>query len=247
MQTRESLVSALGGRPAITALGAVTLLVGVWAAAIPRPEYVIPTLQPSLEVRHIGANDPSPGFGGIELEVNSSGSERATTSDTVAAVLMWTAVGVVTIAAVVCLVLIWRAWRRAQDDRTPPASDAPDLDLETIAVAVAGDAPERLAALSAGTPGEGIIAAWTHLEATLHEAGVPLPPSRTSSEVTTDVLRRHAVDAQAIGTLAALYREARWSGHPLTEDDRTRAATAYRRLDADLRDAMAPTSRAVRG
>ena len=41
-------------------------------------------------------------------------------------------------------------------------------------MAVTTESSERLAALSAGSPAEGIVAAWSHLEATLYGAGVPL-------------------------------------------------------------------------
>ena len=245
MQSRESVVSALGRRPAVAATGVLTLLFVVWAAAIPRPERVLPGLQEGLEVRQIGADDTFLGGDG-ELVVKPSGGGGADTGDTVAWILGWTGVAVVVLGAAVCLVLIVRAWL-GRDRRTPEAADALDLDLEAVVVAVTGDASERLAALSAGTPAEGIVAAWTHLEATLHEAGVPLSPSRTSTEVSLDVLRRYAVDPETLATLAGLYREARWSHHPLTEGDRARAATAYRALDTDLRAAMAGASRGPRG
>lgn len=215
-------------------MGVLTLLFVVWAAAIPRPEPVIPGLREGVEVRQVGANDERPAGGG-DLEVTASGQAGEAVSDTVGRLLGWAAVALVVLVAVVGLVLVLRAWLTDRDRRTPAAADAPDLDLEAVAVAVSGDASDRRAALSAGTPAEGIIAAWAHLEATLREAGVPLPPSRTSSEVSLDVLRRFAVDPETLATLADLYREARWSHHPLTEVDRARAATAYRSLDSDLR------------
>ena len=96
-------------------------------------------------------------------------------------------------------------------------------------------AAERLDALMTGTPAPGIIAAWAHLEGSLQDAGVPLPVSRTSSEVSLEVLSRFTVDPERVHTLAALFREARWSRHRFTEDDRAAAASAYRDLDADLR------------
>ena len=61
------------------------------------------------------------------------------------------------------------------------------------------------------------------------------------------MLRRFSVDPDTLRTLAALYREARWSHHPLTEDDRARAAAAYRALDADVRAGMPQPSPARRG
>lgn len=246
MKWRASLVPALGRRTVVAALGVATLLVAVWAAAVPRPEYVIPTLRPGREARQIGAIDQTPeGQGAFDPAV--AGGTGATTSDTVAWILGWGAVSLVVLGAVAALVLLWRAWRRAREDRTPEVSDAADLDLDALAVAVTGDAAQRAAALSAGTPAEGVVAAWTHLEATLHEAGVPLPHSRTSTEVSLGVLRRYDVDPETLSTLAALYREARWSHHRLTEDDRERAGTAYRSLDADLRAATPQATRTTRG
>jgi len=64
---------------------------------------------------------------------------------------------------------------------------------------------------------------------------VPLSPSRTASEVCVEVLSGFAVAPDPLRTLAELYREARWSQHPVTEADRATAATAYRALDADVR------------
>lgn len=222
-------------------MGVLTLLFVVWAAAVPRPDPVIPGLREGLEVRQIGANDEFLGGEG-DLEVRPSGQAGQAVDDRLGLVLGWTAVALVVLFVVFCLVVVVRAWLGARDHRTPAADDAPDLDLESVARAVTGDASDRLAALSAGTPAEGIIAAWSHLEVTLRAAGVPLPPSRTSSEVSLDVLRRYAVDPETLATLAGLYREARWSHHPLTEADRARAATAYRSLDADLRAEMSTSS-----
>ncbi len=160
------------------------------------------------------------------------------TSDTVGALLGWTVVGVVAVVALFCLLVGLRAVLevlRSREDRHPPLGDAADLDLDALAVRVSADAEQRLASLSYGTPAQGIIAAWARLEATLHEVGVPLPASRTASEVSLEVLDRFVVAPDALRTLADLYREARWSRHPLTEGDRATAAAAYRALDADLR------------
>ena len=220
----------------MAALGVLTLLFVVWAAAVPHPPRVIPLLRPGAEVKQVGANEPLVGEE-RELELTPASGPGAETSDLVAAILGWATVLALVAVAVTALVLIVRGLIAQRDPRTPDADDAPDLDLEALAMAVTTESSERLAALSAGTPAQGIVAAWSHLEATLHRAGVPLPASRTSTEVSVDVLRRFAVDPDTLATLAGLYREARWSRHPLTEDDRARAAAAYRALDADVRAA----------
>ena len=246
MTNRSPVVTALGRPPFVAALGALTLLLVVWAAAVPRPERVIPSLREGLEVKE---QAPPEGFGGYEPDVlvERDPTGFASTSDTIAFVLGWVMITVLVLAAGFCLFVIVRAWLAGHERRTPPVSSAADLDLDALAVAVTTDSSTRLDALSAGTPAQGIVAAWSHLEATLHEAGVRLPPSRTSSEVALDTLRRFPVDPETLQSLAALYREARWSHHPLTEDDRARAATAYRALDADLRAGMPETRPGRRG
>ena len=169
-------------------------------------------------------------------------------SDGVALVLGWVTIVLLVLGAAFCLFLIVRSWLANRDDRSVAADDAPaDLDLQALAEAVSADSVDRLGALSGGTPAEGIVAAWTHLEATLYAAGVPLPASRTSTEVSLDVLRRYPVDPTTLQLLANLYREARWSRHPLTEDDRARAFTAYRALDAAMRADAPHAGRGPRG
>jgi Domain of unknown function (DUF4129) len=246
VSTRPNVVSALGRPPYVAALGVLTLLVVVWAAAAPRPARVLPGLHTDKVVQQQAASDGLNG-GEAELNLKRIPGPWNQTSDGLALVLGWATIAVLALGAGFCVYLMVRAWLAGREDRTPEVADATDLDLEALALAVSGDASERLDALSTGTPAEGIIAAWTHLEATLHETGLALPPSRTSTEVSLDVLRRFPVDETTLRTLADLYREARWSKHPLTEDDRSRAAAAYGALDAALRAGMPQASRGSRG
>lgn len=246
VSNRPSSGSALGRPPYVAALGVLTLLVVVWAAGAPRPARVLPGLHDDAILEQQAAadgfatNDP-------DLTLKRIPGPWNQTSDGLAAVLGWATIALLVAGAAFCVFVMVRSWMAGREDRTPPVADAPDLDLEAVALAVSGDATQRLDALSAGTPAEGIIAAWTHLEATLHAAGMALSPSRTSTEVSLDVLRRFSVDESTLSTLAGLYREARWSRHPLTEDERSRAAAAYGALDAALRAGMPEASRGDRG
>lgn len=228
----------------VAATGVIALLAVVWAAAVPRPDPAIPSLRPGLEVRQ---QAPAEFFDTFEPDVvlERIPGPWLQTGDAVAAVLGWATIIVLVGCATVGLWLIVRAVISSLRHRPPPAvDDAANLDLEAVAAAVTTDATGRLTALSGGTPAEGIIAAWTHLEGTLHDAGLPLPASRTSTEVTVDVLRRFAVDGDTLAVLAQLYREARWSRHPLTEADRSMAADAYRTLDSAIRASIhEPTGR----
>jgi Domain of unknown function (DUF4129) len=246
VSTRPNVVSALGRPPYVAALGVVTLLVVVWAAAAPRPARVLPGLHDDVVVEQQAAAESFNTFD-PDLDLKRVTGPWNQTSDGLALVLGWATIAVLALGAGFCVYVMVRAWLAGRDDRTPEIADAPDLDLEALALAVSSDSSQRLDALSAGTPAQGIIAAWTHLEATLHETGVPLSLSRTSTEVSLDVLRRFPVDQTTLSTLAGLYREARWSHHPLTEDDRSRAAAAYGALDAALRAGMPEGSRGSRG
>ena len=169
-------------------------------------------------------------------------AQYRSTSDLVGALLGWGTVLALLLIAGAAGVLVVRALLAAwHERRQPPPPDQELLpDLDAVALAVAGDFEGRIGALAEGTPAAGIIAAWVRLETTLHDVGLRLAPSRTSTEVSLDVLRQFAVDEGALRDLAGLYREARFSRHHLTEDDRARAEAAHRAIDADLRRA-APT------
>ena len=124
-----------------------------------------------------------------------------------------------------------RAWR---ERRSVAADDTTAPDLERVATALVVDAEGRRVALRGGTPAEGIVAAWTRLEDSLRSAGLAMPASRVSSETTLAALARFGVDATALTTLDDLYRQASWSSHAMTEDDRARAEAAHDALDAEL-------------
>ena len=100
--------------------------------------------------------------------------------------------------------------------------------------ALARDAEARLSALGEGTARDGIVHCWLRLEQVVADAGFPRERWETSSEFTVRVLHRLDVDPRSIATLAGLYREARFSVHPLDETARQRAAAALHRFQADL-------------
>jgi hypothetical protein len=122
-------------------------------------------------------------------------------------------------------------WRRAP---APRVLDAEPLPEERAAAALIDDAQVRLTALETGTPRNGIVACWALLEDVVADAGVPRGRHETSAEFTVRVLHVLDLDPQAIGELARLYREARFSEHDLPEASRVAARTALERLQDDL-------------
>jgi Domain of unknown function (DUF4129) len=169
--------------------------------------------------------------------LGTSGTPHSTTST---AILWILAVAVALLVGVVLVLLVRAAWRRLQD--RPPATPPPPPLTDVLPGAVAADAQAQLDVLAEGLPSDAIVACWVRLERSISQAGVPLPVARTSTEVTVDLLRRYSVDVDALNRLAALYREARFSRHQLSEAQRTEAAQALERVHQGLRDHLASES-----
>lgn len=131
---------------------------------------------------------------------------------------------------VVLLAGLWllrTAWRnlpryRSRVQEEPQIITLPDLPEELTRSAAA-----RMALLQDGTPRNAIVACWLDLEDAAGAVGLPRRASETSAEYTTRVLKTWDLAPDALGSLAALYREARFSRHELTEAHRE---VAVRRL-----------------
>lgn len=131
-------------------------------------------------------------------------------------------------AIVVSLVRRWRERRRVS--AMGPLPEVDDAVLDAIATATRRQADR----LREGEPSNAVVACWVDLEQSVAAAGVARRPSETSAELTIRVLDALDVDRRALRTLGALYREARYSAHPLTEQDRTTALEALRTLRRSL-------------
>ena len=134
---------------------------------------------------------------------------------------VWRVLGGIALTLLLAVVVLAIRVNRRRRRAAPPESarEAPDRALLT----------DRRAARQArmvreGSPREAIIATWLDLERLVATAGVPRRPSETSSELVVRVLDDREVPAAALTDLAALFREARFSTHELTE--------ALRDLDA---------------
>ena len=139
------------------------------------------------------------------------------------------------LAAGVLLGLAW-LWRHRW--RPPPKPATIDVealpDVAELTEALGRDAAARLASLQQGDARNGIVRCWLRLEEVIAEAGLPRDPAETSSEFTVRVLHVLDLDPHAIGTLAGLYREARFSEHTLDEAARTTARSMVQQLHGDL-------------
>ncbi|GAB3072598.1 hypothetical protein GCM10027053_42210 [Intrasporangium mesophilum] len=112
--------------------------------------------------------------------------------------------------------------------------DEPGFAVPPVPEELLASAQERIRLLETGDPRNAIVAAWLNLETSAGATGLPRHPAETSTEYTERVLATWDIDPVRIDDLAGLYREARFSLHPLGEDHRRRAIADLHVLHADL-------------
>ena len=129
----------------------------------------------------------------------------------------------------------WRSRRR----REPVPEDVPFEVLGTagrVGEAIDEDAAAQRAALETdGEPRNAIVACWHRFEVQAARAGVRREPWQTTGEFVLGVLDLVGADHGAVARLADLYREARFSDHPMTESHRSAALAALDDVHASLR------------
>ncbi|WP_151083046.1 DUF4129 domain-containing protein [Nocardioides cynanchi] len=141
------------------------------------------------------------------------------------------------------LLLAYRGLRWLVDDlaarrSTEPRAAVIDFDvLEDPAPLVdemRRDAADQFALLLGGTPRNAIVAAWDRFEEQAERVGAARKLWETSSEFTLRLLDAVSAAPVAVTRLAALYREARFSEHEITEGNREAAAEALRDIHASI-------------
>lgn len=218
--------------------GAVTLLLAAWTSASSpagifsrtvgrRPE----TSAPGVDFGSPEVADPKASKGSAIPDSSGSGFLSDLAGFLVKAVLVLILVAV--------LVAVARAVRDYWADRDAGTSDEVTADVLPQALLDGARAGEEL--LARGTPSNAVIAAWVALDDTVRSAGVSRNDALTSTELVVRVLTSYRVDREPLETLAALYREARFSRHPIGEQARSSAREALVRVQADLRSVTQPT------
>ncbi len=117
--------------------------------------------------------------------------------------------------------------------RTVPLLPEPDLE---------SDAEPLVAALAAGAqvlhedpdPRTAIIGCYAAMERSLADAGSPPRMADTPAEVLSRATASGRVRSAPATTLTGLFRQARYSSHPMTEADRAVAIEALAQVRADL-------------
>jgi uncharacterized protein DUF4129 len=86
-----------------------------------------------------------------------------------------------------------------------------------------------------GTPRNAIVECWHRFEQQAVQAGIARRPWQTTAEFVLDALDLVGADRGAVATLADLYREARFSDHPMTDRHRSEALDALDMIHRSLR------------
>jgi uncharacterized protein DUF4129 len=132
---------------------------------------------------------------------------------------------------------LWLARRRRLRPVRPE-----DVEFEVLGSAaqvtevMAEDAEEQRSLLAvAGEPRNAIVECWDRFEQQAVRAGVQRRPWQTTAEFVLGVLDLIGADRGAVARLADLYREARFSDHPMTDEHRAAALDALDAIHRSLR------------
>jgi hypothetical protein len=152
----------------------------------------------------------------------SAPAERATS-----AALTWLVVG----SAVALLLLAPAAVvvrrRRVRRDRRAVAPDAAERVGSGLRRSLADLGSER-------DPRLAVQRAYARMEESLGAIELSRAPDETPTEFTARVLRVLGASAAAASDLTGLFEIARFSDHPMDEDDRRRAIASVRRVEAEV-------------
>ncbi|HEX2903603.1 MAG TPA: DUF4129 domain-containing protein [Jatrophihabitans sp.] len=150
--------------------------------------------------------------------------------------LPWSVLGrlAVLAAALGLLALIWLivgvvprlSYRRRRPARAPPIEQAPVALAAPVTEQVRRLLSGALADVDVGDANRAIIACWLRLEQLAESAGYVRLPAETSTELVAKWLSGTRLPEDALTDLAALYREARYSGHRLDRAGVERARAA---------------------
>jgi hypothetical protein len=166
----------------------------------------------------------------------------------------WIMAGLVGLALLAGLVYLARwLWRRRprravvveeKPDTAPAGVVAAETDLP--ALLHGAETATSILAESGGVPRDLILRCWLALEEAAASSGTQRRPSDSPTEFTGAVLRSTVADRSSVDTLLRLYQRARFSSHPVTDDDVRTARSAVIKLAARWRSfdtAMRHTAR----
>jgi hypothetical protein len=143
------------------------------------------------------------------------------------AALRWLVVGSAAALLLLAPAAVVVRRRRARRERGAVVPDAAALVGSGLRRSLADLESER-------DPRLAVQQAYAHMEESLDAIELSRAPDETPTEFTARVLRVLGASAAAAADLTRLFEIARFSVHPLDEDDRRQAIESVRRLEAEL-------------
>ncbi len=232
-------------RAAVTSVAAVVgavcllLVVALWAASI-GPDRALrgPGLERVTDVASPTSESPSP-----SVSSNNDVERTLEHPGEASPVLKLIALLVELLLAGVLIWLLARLVRRtlrAWRERVRAPERREHLEFDVLEEPV--PSPERveretqaaLGLLDDGEPRNAIVAAWERFEVSADELGYGRRSWETSSEFVLRMLAVVSADRGAVMRLEGLYREARYSTHPMGEQARADARTALLAIQGSL-------------
>lgn len=153
--------------------------------------------------------------------------------------VVWTMRLLLVLIVAAVLFVVIRAIARAM--RRDPVTVKEEVRAGVLPDVFAAGLRDIEAELDQGTSSEAVINAWLTLERTASTIGIDDDVSRTPTELVAEVLGGFNVDPAAIERLATLYREARFSEHPIGEEQREAARQALQTVREGLPEVLQPT------
>ena len=143
------------------------------------------------------------------------------------AALSWLVVGSAAALLLLAPAAVFVRRRRARRERRAVVPDAAERVGSDLRRSLADLESERDARLA-------VQRAYARMEESLGAIELSRAPDETPTEFTARVLRVLGVSAAAASDLTGLFEIARFSDHPMDEDDRRRAIASVRRVEAEV-------------
>ncbi|HST46642.1 DUF4129 domain-containing protein [Jatrophihabitans sp.] len=137
------------------------------------------------------------------------------------------------IALLVALVPRLPSWQRRPRPRRAPGPSV-DPAPDDLARQVSDTLAAALSGLGGSHIRDAVILCWHRLQQAVDAAGLRRVPADTSSELVERLLATLPLSEEPLHRLAALYREARFSSHPISDSAVAQARADLARLRSEL-------------
>jgi Domain of unknown function (DUF4129) len=150
-------------------------------------------------------------------------------------VIEWLLIGILLLAVIGVLVALWPQLRaRGRYGRAPRRSQPMEPAPDDLIRQVSSTLRATLSQVAEGQIRDGVILCWRRLEQTAEAAGLRRSPADTSSDLAGRLLASMPLSEAPLNRLAALYREARFSSHPIPAEAVAQARADLAQLRSEL-------------